>query len=106
MCPLCWPFWWPSRCGGTIPRALPNGGVWHLGIIRCWCSQQSKQHWSSLVLFRKTMIRQNSSRIFFQVYDVRKSLPFVTSPCGIITTVRSDVAGMASIVQWLRLLNK
>ena len=24
--PLCWPFWWPSRCAGTIPRALPNGG--------------------------------------------------------------------------------
>jgi hypothetical protein len=26
MCPLCWPFRWSSRCGGTIPRALPNGG--------------------------------------------------------------------------------
>ena len=26
MYPLSWPFWWPSRCGGTIPRALPDGG--------------------------------------------------------------------------------
>ncbi len=24
--PLCWPFWWPLRCGGTIPHALPDGG--------------------------------------------------------------------------------
>ncbi len=26
MYPLCWPFWWPSRCGGTTPRASPDGG--------------------------------------------------------------------------------
>ncbi len=23
---LCWPFWWPWRCAGTIPRASPDGG--------------------------------------------------------------------------------
>jgi hypothetical protein len=26
MYPLWWPFRWPSRCGGTIPRASPDGG--------------------------------------------------------------------------------
>ena len=26
MCPLCCPFQWPSRRGGTIPCASPNGG--------------------------------------------------------------------------------
>ena len=24
--PLCWPFQWPWRCGGTIPSTSPNGG--------------------------------------------------------------------------------
>ncbi len=24
--PLCWPFRWPWRCGGTIPSTSPNGG--------------------------------------------------------------------------------
>ncbi len=29
MCPLCWPFWWPSRCAGTILCASPDeGGLW------------------------------------------------------------------------------
>ncbi len=23
---LCWPFRWPSRCAGKIPRVLPDGG--------------------------------------------------------------------------------
>ena len=26
MHPLCWPFRWPWRCGGTKPRASPDGG--------------------------------------------------------------------------------
>jgi hypothetical protein len=26
MYPLWWPFRWPSQCGGTIPRASPDGG--------------------------------------------------------------------------------
>jgi hypothetical protein len=26
MCPLCWPFWWPLRCAGTILHASPDGG--------------------------------------------------------------------------------
>jgi hypothetical protein len=26
MHPLWWLFQWPSQCGGTIPRALPDGG--------------------------------------------------------------------------------
>jgi len=26
MYPLCWPFRWPLRGGGTIPRTLPDGG--------------------------------------------------------------------------------
>jgi hypothetical protein len=26
MHPLWWPFQWPSRCGGTIPCASPDGG--------------------------------------------------------------------------------
>ena len=26
MCPLCWPFWWPLQCGGTIPHTSPDGG--------------------------------------------------------------------------------
>ena len=26
MYPLCWSFRWPSRCGGTIPCTLPDGG--------------------------------------------------------------------------------
>ena len=29
MYPLCWPFQWPSRCGGTLLHASPNGeGSW------------------------------------------------------------------------------
>jgi len=31
MYPACWPFRWPWRCGGTIPRTLPDGGgLWLL----------------------------------------------------------------------------
>jgi hypothetical protein len=26
MYPLWWPFWWSSRCGGTILNTLPDGG--------------------------------------------------------------------------------
>jgi len=26
MYPLCWPFQWPWRCGGTIPPTSPDGG--------------------------------------------------------------------------------
>ena len=26
MYPLCWSFWCPSRCSGTITRTSPNGG--------------------------------------------------------------------------------
>ena len=29
MNPLCWPFWWPWPCAGTLPRTLPDGvGPW------------------------------------------------------------------------------
>ncbi len=32
MCQRCWPFWWPWRCAGAIPRALPNLGGPELSV--------------------------------------------------------------------------
>ena len=36
MYPLCWSFWWPSQCGGSIPRASPNGGGSWLNAAIGW----------------------------------------------------------------------
>ena len=51
MYPLCWPFWWPWRCAGTIPRALPNGGgSWLIALNnnRGMTYQTDEMHLTSL----------------------------------------------------------
>ena len=52
--PLCWPFQWLWRCGGTIPRTLPDGGG-------SWLSQKplNATIWRALAPILQNRTRQH-----------------------------------------------